>query len=366
MNRPRPEPDFRRLRSTLLRAGPPGPVPAMEFLADVQIMEEIVGQKFPIRRLSDLSVCDREACERTCDLIVCFHRQLGFDYVCVLVEAPLASTYTAADDPALVGTTRYWQDQKRGTITSWADFEAYAWPALEDVNFRPMEYTAQHLPAGMQIVVACDGVFEWVKAMMGFETLALALMDDPELVAAMCQMVGELTVSICAAAIDVPNVGAFFLGDDMGYATATLVSPQHLREYVFPWQKRMADLVHTQGLPFLLHACGNLSAIMNDLIGYVGIDGKHSYEDKIMPVEDVMELWGNQMCIVGGLDMDLLARGTQEQVRTRTRQILDSCGPRGGYCLGTGNTVANYIPVPNYLAMLGEGRRWNHTHFSRP
>lgn len=73
----------------------------MEFLADVPIMEEIVGEKFPIGRLSDLSVCDSEACERACDLIVRFHRQLGFDYVCVLVEAPLASTYTAADDPAL-------------------------------------------------------------------------------------------------------------------------------------------------------------------------------------------------------------------------------------------------------------------------
>jgi uroporphyrinogen decarboxylase len=39
------------------------------------------------------------------------------------------------------------------------------------------------------------------------------------------------------------------------------------------------------------------------------------------------------------------------------------CGVGGGYVLGTGNSVANYIPLPNYLAMLDEGRRWNREHF---
>ena len=40
------------------------------------------------------------------------------------------------------------------------------------------------------------------------------------------------------------------------------------------------------------------------------------------------------------------------------RHTLDLCMPGGGYCLGTGNSVANYIPLDNYLAMLDEGRRW--------
>ena len=40
------------------------------------------------------------------------------------------------------------------------------------------------------------------------------------------------------------------------------------------------------------------------------------------------------------------------------------CGAKGtGYCLGTGNTAANYIPKQNYLAMLDEGHRWNRECF---
>ena len=27
----------------------------------------------------------------------------------------------------------------------------------------------------------------------------------------------------------------------------------------------------------------------------------------------------------------------------------------GGYCLGTGNSVTNYIPLDHYLAMVDEG-----------
>jgi hypothetical protein len=37
---------------------------------------------------------------------------------------------------------------------------------------------------------------------------------------------------------------------------------------------------------------------------------KHSFEDKIMPVEEVYRRWGDRIGIVGGLDMHLLASGT--------------------------------------------------------
>jgi uroporphyrinogen decarboxylase len=64
--------------------------------------------------------------------------------------------------------------------------------------------------------------------------------------------------------------------------------------------------------------------------------------------------------------MDLLARGSEAEVRRRARQILESCAARGtGYCLGTGNSVANYVPARSYLAMLDEGRRWNREHYGR-
>jgi uroporphyrinogen decarboxylase len=69
------------------------------------------------------------------------------------------------------------------------------------------------------------------------------------------------------------------------------------------------------------------------------------------------------LALVGGVDVHLLTSGSEAEVRHRTREILEVCGKGGGYVLGTGNSVANYIPLHNYLAMLDEGRRWNQEHF---
>jgi uroporphyrinogen decarboxylase len=152
---------------------------------------------------------------------------------------------------------------------------------------------------------------------------------------------------------------ALWMGDDMGFKTGTMISPRHLRKYVFPIQKQIAAIAHQKGLPFLLHSCGNLEAVMEDLINEVGIDAKHSFEDVIEPVEQFSARYGNRIAVIGGVDLDLLARGTEEQIRTRTRQILTACAPSGGYVLGSGNSIANYIPPRNFLAMLDEGWRFN-------
>ena len=54
---------------------------------------------------------------------------------------------------------------------------------------------------------------------------------------------------------------------------------------------------------------------------------------------------------------DFLSRATEQEVRERVRQTVEICQPGGGFALGSGNSVANYIPLDNYLAMLDEGRR---------
>jgi uroporphyrinogen decarboxylase len=127
---------------------------------------------------------------------------------------------------------------------------------------------------------------------------------------------------------------------------------------VLPYHKQLAALTHARGKVYILHSCGNLEAIMDDLIEDVRIDAKHSFEDVILPVEKFKARYGRRVGIVGGIDMDLLARGSEQEARARVRQVLHACMPGGGYVLGTGNSVANYIPVQNFLAMVDEGHRW--------
>ena len=146
--------------------------------------------------------------------------------------------------------------------------------------------------------------------------------------------------------------------DDMGFRTGTLISPDDLREFVLPAHREMARLAHAAGRPYLLHSCGQIGAIMPDLIDDVQIDGKHSFEDTIQQVTDAKQRYGDRIALLGGIDVDFLCRASEAQIRQRVRQTLEICHPGGGYCLGTGNSVANYIPLDSYLAMLDEGRRF--------
>ena len=98
---------------------------------------------------------------------------------------------------------------------------------------------------------------------------------------------------------------------------------------------------------------------MENLIEDVSIDAKHSFEDDIEPVERFTARYGKRIAVIGGVDMDLLARGSQEQVRARTRRILEACAPSGAYILGSGNSIANYVQPQNFLTMLDEGWRYN-------
>ena len=194
--------------------------------------------------------------------------------------------------------------------------------------------------------------------LMGYQSMGYAMADEPELVQAMFDRVGEALVELFGAMASHESVGAVFLGDDMGFKTSTMISPEALRKYVFPWQRRIGEAVHARGKPFLLHACGNLEAVMDDLIDDVGIDARHSFEDVIEPVESFAARYGERIAVIGGVDVDILGRGTEEQVRARTREILEACAPGGGYVLGSGNSIANYTSLENFLAMVDEGWRF--------
>ena len=373
--RVRRQPDFENLRRTLLRRGPPGPVPFVELFADPGMIEGVLGETFTWDALMSVddqagspSHSGRERAYAALDLILRFCYETGFDYVYAWpgLAFPRANFGFAADTAPVgnwPGGTRVWQDESTGPIQSWADFESYRWPKLEEIRYGAIEYLSSVVPEGMKVCVNLGGIFENGSWLMGLQAFSYALFDQPDLVEAICQKVGELTAAAAAHAVTVDNVGMVFLGDDLGFATGTLVSPAVLRRYIFPHYKRLLEIAHAAGKPFLLHSCGNLTTIMDELIG-LGIDGKHSFEDKIMPVEEVYGRWGDRVTILGGVDMDLLARGSEEQVRQRTRQILGVCAAGGtGYCLGTGNSAANYIPKQNYLAVLDEGQRWNREHF---
>jgi uroporphyrinogen decarboxylase len=273
--------------------------------------------------------------------------RLGYDYTTFRVPGfDLNTAYTAQRKEKTISLN------EGSLIHSRADFDAYEWADPDAADWDSIRRLAQDLPAGMKLIVyGPNGVLENAIDLVGYERLCLMLYDDPQLAHDIFEQVGARLVRYYERAARCACVGACISNDDWGFKTQTLLSTAALRRFVFPWHKRIVETVHAAGKPVILHSCGHFAKIMDDIADDIRFDGRHSYEDTIMPVEDAYEQYRGRIAILGGIDVDFVCRSTPEEVYARSKAMLERSS-HGGYALGTGNSVPDYVPDANYFAML--------------
>ncbi len=361
-----PQPDAAAFVASLKGEAIPARVPLVEYLVDDLLMKpllESMGREWvPPPAGGSHGTADAAASREPAywDNFIEFWYRMGYPYVRLELSLPFARPLrqTADTAPGASGD-RLWADYHHGGLQTWEDFETYPWPRVSDFDFWPYEYVSAHLPEGLGYIVNHGGgPLEWTSHLLGYENLALLLHDDADLVAAVAEKVGGLILEFTRQLVDLPGVIAVFQGDDMGFRSGTLLHPDHLRRYTLPWHRRLCNLAHERGLLYFLHSCGNLTAIMNHLIDEVGIDAKHSFEDAILPVTEAYDRYHGRIGLLGGVDINVLTRATEPELRAYVRRILDHCAPGGRYALGSGNSIPSYIPLDNYVIMLDEGLRW--------
>jgi len=351
------KPDWEAFVRCIRRQGTPERVHYIELFLDGEVQEAIC------RRFNVLEGLEADDPFFDLKAQVALQRFLGYDYVRQgLDNFDMPLTWHTAEDTAGLQRKggRGFMEEHRGPITSREEFEAYPWPDPEAASTRSLEWYEENLPDDM-CVIGSGGFAhfaEYLTWLMGYETLCYALYDQRDLVAAISQKLIDMFRVVLRRLLEFDRVKIIWGSDDMGFRSGTLISPDDLREFVLPGHRLMAEMSHAQGRPYLLHSCGNLRSIMRDLIDDIGIDAKHSFEDTFERVTDAKREYGDRIALLGGIDVDFLCRSSEEEVRRRVRETLTECMPGGGYCLGTGNSVANYIPLDNYLAMLDEGRRF--------
>lgn len=348
----RPKPNAQEFVDILMGRVPQYRTPLVEYIVDDFVMRPIVTDLLGREWVTPTG--DRKSLKAYLDNLIEFWYRMGYDFVRLEIGLPFHERRLFAPDPAS-NRQRAWVDEHQGVISNWDDFERYPWPRVEDFDFFPLEYINEHLPEGMGLISSHGGgIFEHLSWLMSLEGLSFSLYDDPKLVQAVSKQIGELITKFYEHLLQLENLIAVFPGDDMGFRSGTLVSPDALRNYCLPWHKRWAEMAHERGLPYFLHSCGNVLAIMDDLISDVGIDGKHSFEDAIITAEEFQKLYGDKIAVLGGVDLNILSAGTPEQVRRRTRQLIETCGAKGRFAVGSGNSIPTYVPVENYLAMVDE------------
>ena len=342
------QPDYRQMLDVLNNRQPTR-LPLYEHIISPVIMEKILDTQF-----ADL-VSGEDADLREFFSHYCrFFKEMTYDTVsfevCIVSILP--------DSGAILGG-------RPGPIQNRDDFEKYPWDELAqrywNLAAKQFEMLAECLPDGMKAVGGVgNGVFEISEDLVGFEYLAYMMVDDPELFRDLYRRIGDLMVDIWIVFLEryADHFAVCRFGDDLGFKTSTFLAPDDLRRLVIPWHKRFAAIAHEHGKLFFFHSCGQMYDLIDDYIDVVGIDAKHSFEDAVLPVTEAKKRYGDRLTLLGGIDVDLLARADEAVIRARTREVLEICLPSGGYFLGSGNWVSDYIPIDHYLWMLDEARRF--------
>lgn len=246
-----------------------------------------------------------------------------------------------------------------GPIQTRDDFNKYPFKELPKIfweSYTPhLEAIRSTLPPGMKAYGGCGyGIFESAQDLVGFEHLCLMQFMDPDLFRDIFIKIGELYSILWGRMVkDYSDIFVFFrMGDDLGHKSSTMLAPAIIKENILPQYKKVIDIVHRGGKKFLLHSCGNIFSIMDDILA-TGIDAKHSNEDQIAPFHKWILEYNDRIGLFGGIDLNTLILNSYDDAFRIVREEGSRFRSMAkGYGLGSGNSIPDYVPVEGFLAMI--------------
>jgi len=246
-----------------------------------------------------------------------------------------------------------------GPVQTREDFNSYPWeeiPGIFKETYIPhLEAIRKALPEGMKAFGGCGyGIFEASQDLVGYEPLCMMQCMDPELFADLFVKIGDLFCELWSWMIKhYSDIFVFYrMGDDLGHKTSTLLEPDIIRQHILPQYKRIIDLAHQDQKKFLLHSCGKIFPLMDDIIK-LGIDAKHSNEDEIAPFTEWIDKYSKRIGLFGGFDMNELILNNYDYVFEKVRREgTQFRSMANGYGLGSGNSIPEYAEVEGFMAMV--------------
>jgi uroporphyrinogen decarboxylase len=189
------------------------------------------------------------------------------------------------------------------------------------------------------------GIFPTLLS-MGMEGFSIALYENRPFLETILDRYFEWSIEVaqrvCRLGFDL-----YVTTDDMAYKTGPLFSPAVFHELVMPRYRKLAEKV---SLPWVMHSDGNIEPLLADLIS-LGIAGIHPLEKGAVDIRQIKARYGQRLCLLGNVDLNILGNGTVEETEREVRSLLEDLAPGGGYIISSGNSLASYLKPANVNAM---------------
>ena len=339
-------PDFECLRKVLY-GGKADHVPLIDLFHDIEIKTGLLGRE--LFTLED----DIE-----------FYMKAGYDYYGFLMEFDFYGDKWPGklDKFDIIKAKNIDRSKKsisrtyKGVIDTLEAAEKHSWPKIQDMDFSKAEKASKLIPSGARLIPWTRGIFETVNEMVGYENYCIMLYEEPELLEFLHDRVGELKIQLFNNLAEINNVGALWIGDDLGYTEGLLFPPSFMEKLLFPYYRKLGEICRKKNIPLILHSDGRLYEIIDSLID-CGFNAIHPLEPKAMDPLKLQEMYGGKLGLLGNIDLDILSRGSPDEIRKMVRNNMEKLGSKGGYAIGASNSVPYYVPVENFIAMIDEVKK---------
>jgi uroporphyrinogen decarboxylase len=239
----------------------------------------------------------------------------------------------------------------RGCVLAEPTLKGYSFPdPLDERFFR--DIPGKLVRWGDRFRVFQVGFSLWERAwtLRGTENLMMDFYDSPGFVRDLLETIADYNIAQVRKALTF-DIDAVYFGDDWGAQHGLQMGPELWRSFILPVLRRMYAEVRTAGKFVMIHSCGDVDELFDDLVG-IGLSCFNPFQPEVMDVHALLHGWRGRLAFHGGLSTQrVLPYGTVEDVRRESRRLLEA-GRQGGYIFSPAHDVEGDVPLANMLAFI--------------
>ncbi|MFC1453195.1 uroporphyrinogen decarboxylase family protein [Verrucomicrobiota bacterium] len=248
------------------------------------------------------------------------------------------------------------------------------YPIKSEEDFRPFNYVLEWIAdvaeAPDAIAEAAHYILEdglvhtWVAIpleLLGWIERSQAMifaLEEPARMREMCETIHRGQIGMMANALEKgSDIIAF------GIVGTEITSPDMFQEFAKPYARDFADLARTCGRWSLLHMCGHVKLLLDDIreIGPTVLETlAPPPEGDTEDIAAARDTLGRDIVAKGNMPLTFLANASPAEVRAEGRRIIEKAGP-DRFILGCADVLLDYHPRENVEALVRAGHEWRLT-----
>jgi len=192
----------------------------------------------------------------------------------------------------------------------------------------------------------------------GFSGGFLALAEEPEKAK---EILGKYAEGILEIALEQVERKVDAIKISSPYAGAGFISPRYYREFVLPYERRIARAVRARGVPAYTHTCGAINDRLEMIVeaGVAGIECLDPPPLGNVELGEAKTRVGREIFIKGNIDpVHTLLFGTPAKVREDAVSRIEAGMPGGGFILSTACSIAPHTARDRIQGLVSLAEDW--------